>query len=1027
MPNFTQIFSELFSSTHGQVTVFDVNGESFTHDNLAKVAAWASDAINPTLDLVTDEGEAIGIFIAGNPDVVEPSPSLRVEGGMVYLIAGDPILAQRTGLHLCPLKTLLDHTDGTGALTGLVRYAVDDVDLNTPGGQVNIKLMNGRNRQEQQGKWKPISSTFRQFCDILRDHKVGEKDGPCFLQGESADGARKSSAQIANHILGVDLDSGAPLVDVIKTIEQNGLEAVVYTTHSHMKDTTQVKRDHFMKVMDTSEAEPDLIRQYLMEWKGILPDIVDNIEVLDDAYHTAEGVVILVKHNPMPKFRAVFPLSEGFVFAKRGGSQQDAILEWKERYAGFCTDLKFFFDEKCVDPARLFYLPRHRKTDTAFGSWLIVGDTLDLDKFSRVKVNRKRRKPGKPSGPQNAFTDVGGDHDDGYDDADRYITEKGFNLRRWSSKYARKFEVETMLAQVVGDDFIRDPRQSGKPGTHVECPFEAEHSSFGGGGTFVVNAGDNQADGFDGGFTFTCVHAACIGRDRLDMLKELLEQDVITENNLTDTEFLVQTEEDEAENNELNESITPSSSDLKQPEAAPLNEEEQALKDMNERYAVLIGKNSVSVLMEPEEPGGDYQILAEQSFNLLERNRTVLRFPSKGEPKAIQMSHEWLAWEHRRLFKGMNFYPAGDAPPGIYNTFNGWSTKSIPGDWGTLQHHLLNNICEGYECRNEYFLTWLADMVQNPGHKAGVATVLTGAKGCGKSKMFDWMRVLLGRYAVKISQADGITGKFNAHHENKILIVGDEAVRSIDSRTDAVIKDMITSPVMQIEGKGRDQRLVNSCSRLAMISNDEHVVRATLDERRYFVLHCGDGNIQDQRFFAELDREMLNGGVEAMMYDLMHHVPKNGWASLRRPPITPYLRNQQALTLNALDRFIVELVREEGYVSEDGVHIDLHETSARTHSCLSLRTAANDYQKTEPLSERVRADYTALCIAAKRMLGASEGMGERDGNRGRMVIFPPLRDARKYLSQNHGIEITPPPEIEPDKRGNVVALHRKAG
>jgi hypothetical protein len=91
--------------------------------------------------------------------------------------------------------------------------------------------------------------------------------------------------------------------------------------------------------------------------KGVLPHIVEQVAIIDDAYHTEEGVVILVQHRPMPKFRAVFPLHEPFVFAKRGGTQQDAIAEWKERYAGFASAMNFFFDEKCVDPARLFYFP----------------------------------------------------------------------------------------------------------------------------------------------------------------------------------------------------------------------------------------------------------------------------------------------------------------------------------------------------------------------------------------------------------------------------------------------------------------------------------------------------------------------------------------------------------------------------------------------------------------------------------------------------------------------------------------------
>ncbi|SEJ83211.1 hypothetical protein SAMN05428950_103390 [Sphingomonas sp. OV641] len=512
------------------LTVRDSHGETFTSDDLTEVARWASRADDPMIDLVTDLGEGVGLYVAGSPDVVEPQPSLKLEGGMIFMIDGDPLLKQPAGFHLCPLSAFLDKGREADSLDDLTWYTPAQLNIVTPGSIPNVVLMTGRSRQEGQGKWKPITSTFAQFSAILLDHKVGEKNGTCFLQGESADGARKSSAQIANHILGVDLDSGAPLNDVMATIQKHGLEAVIYTTHSHLKDTSEIKRDHFMKKMDANVADLELLKRYLIERKGVLPHIVKKLEVLDDAKHTAEGVVILVRHEPIPKFRAVFSLSEPFIFAKRGGSQQDAINEWKERYAGFCTDMGFFFDEKCVDPARLFYLPRHKNSNSNFGSWRIAGNTLDLDKFSRVKISRNRRS-GAARGPQNAFTAaaIAAGANDYDDDPDRYITDDGFNLRRWSAKFAKHFEIQTMLDTLVGGDFIREPRPSGKPGVQVECPFEAEHTTLGGSGTFVVNAGDNYADGFEGGFTFNCQHAACNGRDRLDFLKELLENEIISE------------------------------------------------------------------------------------------------------------------------------------------------------------------------------------------------------------------------------------------------------------------------------------------------------------------------------------------------------------------------------------------------------------------------------------------------------------------------------------------------------------------
>ena len=396
--------------------------------------------------------------------------------------------------------------------------------------------MTGRRCDEGQGKWKEVSSSFGQFETMLQDHKQGPKDGPCFLQGKSANGARKAVAMIENHILGVDLDSGAPLKDVMDTIQRYGLEAVIYTTHNHLKNTSVIKRDHFLKWADASTVEEDTVRDYLIHVKGTLPSIVDDLTIIDDAHHSDEGVVILVQHKPMPKFRAVFPLASPFVFAKRGGSQQDAINEWKERYAGFCTELGLFFDEKCVDPARLFFLPRHAAKDKAFGSWLVMGEPLDLDQFDRVKMKRGRNNK-RTAVAANAYTAAAGGVDDDEDEADRYITSCDFNLKGWSIKYAKRFEVQTMIEEVVGGDFIREPRGN-KPGVHVECPFEAEHSSFGGGGTFVVNASDNLDDGHEGGFTFTCVHNSCAGRDRLDYLKEMIEQELITVADLKNKDFL---------------------------------------------------------------------------------------------------------------------------------------------------------------------------------------------------------------------------------------------------------------------------------------------------------------------------------------------------------------------------------------------------------------------------------------------------------------------------------------------------------
>lgn len=1052
MPAYTQLIHDLFGQANGRVTVSDINGEEYTSHDLIKVGAWASNAIDPWLDLVTDEGEAVGIFMPGNPEVCEPQPSFDVDGGMIYMIKGDPVPGQKSGYHLCPMDIFLGK-NGEVDLAGLNTFEPYELDIQTPGSRREIVLMTGRSRQEGQGRWKPLRSTFGQFTDALRDHKVGEKDGACFLQGESADGARKSSAQIANHILGVDLDSGAPLHDVIQTIQKHGLEAVIYTTHSHLKDTSEIKRDHFMKLMATNEADPDLIRQYLIETKGVLPHIVEEIEVLDDAKHTAEGVVIFVKHRPMPKFRAVFPLSEPFIFAKRGGSQQDAILEWKERYAGFCTDLGFFYDEKCVDPARLFYLPRHRKDDTKFGSYLIAGDVLDLDKFSRVKINRRKKKPGA-AGPVNAFTAAGagvGDDDD--DDADRYITEDGFNLRRWGAKNAKRFEIEAMLEEVVGGDFIREARQSGKPGVHVECPFEAEHSTFGGGGTFVVNASDNYTEGFEGGFSFTCVHNACHGRDRLDFLKELLDQGVIEKGDLSNKDYLFELEDDEEEEprrgepemvavrhretaetgnravddrNAAANDRAGAQSDIDEDIAS--DDEDVVLKAFNRRYAVIRTSGGVRILVEPRTAEDDVAFESQNDVSLYEKNRVIWVGGGKNQPaKKMEAFKVWLEWERRRTYSRVVFAPGSSVPKDTYNLFRGWPFEPVattwretmenydtpvPGDWSMLRGHIFENICESDETLFNWFMTWLAMLFQKPAAKPGSTVVVTGEKGTGKSTVFDYVNQLLGRCGITVSQRKQIVGQFNGHLATTLLMVCEEAFWAADPQAEGVLKDMITNKSVLIEKKGYDPIQSQNYTRLALISNNEWVVPASLkDERRFFVLRCNSARRGDLRFFEDMREQMeKKGGLEAFLYDLLHWEPINGtFSSLFNPPITAHLQQQQIESLTGVQKFMLELVKAGVYeTNDDNISpIELN-TDRDTHIyAVDMRAAVQDYVKFRFASDKAKTSFDDIAAVVTDWFGAREVSMSVDGatNKKRTFIFPALDDVRAKLKESKGLDI----------------------
>lgn len=1009
------LLRDVFDATAGEITLNDADGSTFTSGDFDALSAWCKQADDPWVDLVTTSGECAGMYMPGDARVVEPQPSIPLQDGMVYLL-NEPVPNMGQGTHVVPVDSLFDAIGNDG---NVVQYDPKTLDIVSPGSLVAIKLAHGRSRQEQQGKWKSVASTFSKFSDFLRIHAEGAKDGPCFLQGDCAGGHRKAAAMIANYVLGVDLDSGAPVEDVIASVQKAGLEAVIYTTHSHLKDESKIKRDHFMKWAGNEEPTPENVAEYLKQVKGVLPDIVDEIVIKDDAYHTEEGIVILVQHRPMPKFRVVFPLDEPFVFAKRGSTQQDAINEWKERYAGVCTEMGFFFDEKCADPARLFYFPRHKRGDP-HGSWLIAGRALKIDDYDRLKITRGRRNRKQAD---NVFSANGIDDTE----AGRYITEKGFNLVPWVAKHGKRFEIENMITDLY-PDMLRDPRTSGKPGIHVECPFENEHTDFGGGGTYIVNASDNYNDGFDGGFTFHCVHNACSGRNRLDFLREMLDQELIAPSDLSNKSYMLELEGDEDEEEETSQpaatSRTPaggSDASRRADDDAELSEdndgddEEALLRSFNRRYAVIITSGGVKILREPDrdDPEGDVQFLSQNDVALFERNNVYWISDKKaGTSKKLEVFKMWLEWEKRRTYKNVVFLPGEETPKHIYNLFRGWPHQPVPGDWSMLRNHIYENICESDDYLFGWFMTWLAHIFQRPNQKPGSTLVITGQKGTGKSTLFDYMNQLLGRHGITVSQRKQIVGQFNGHLATCLLMVCEEAFWAADPQAEGVLKDMITNKAMLIEKKGYDPIQSINYTRLALISNNEWVVPASIkDERRFGVFRCNETRRGDIDFFEEMRDQMeKRGGLEAMMYDLMNWKPQGGsWGVLYTPPVTKHLQQQQVESLTGVQKFMLELVKAGVYESSnDNIEpIELNDDRETLVYAVNMRSAVEDYVRFRFASDKAKTSYDDIAAVVKDWFGAREVMLDVDGqmNKRRTFIFPPLTQTRANLRESKGLDI----------------------
>lgn len=168
----------------------------------------------------------------------------------------------------------------------------------------------------------------------------------------------------------------------------------------------------------------------------------------------------------------------------------------------------------------------------------------------------------------------------------------------------------------------------------------------------------------------------------------------------------------------------------------------------------------------------------------------------------------------------------------------------------------------------DYVIRWFAHLFQRQGELPGTALVLRGRQGTGKGTMMMYLGIIVGQHYLELVQMGQVTGRFNAHMKDALLVHANEAIWGGDKASEGAIKAMITDETSAVEFKGRDIITVKNYKRLVLASNNDWVVPRDMDDRRFFVLDVSDAHKEDQEYFDAIHAEMSAGGLEALMHHL---------------------------------------------------------------------------------------------------------------------------------------------------------------
>jgi phage/plasmid primase-like uncharacterized protein len=342
-------------------------------------------------------------------------------------------------------------------------------------------------------------------------------------------------------------------------------------------------------------------------------------------------------------------------------------------------------------------------------------------------------------------------------------------------------------------------------------------------------------------------------------------------------------------------------------------EAQTELAKLNAEYAVVLMGGKLRIIQEGNDELFDkstIDFLDKEAFIGFHKNRKVMVPTGKDDGmKKVDIGNLWMNWEERRSFKKVVFDPSMKCSSEAYNLFRGFSVKKKKGDWSKMKSHILNVICGGNEQHFNYFIQWMARMVQDPGGKRpGVTIVMKGKKGTGKSLVSEYFGSIFGDAYLPIANQHHILGNFNMHLSKCLFLFLDEAIWGGDKKAEGILKHLITSDVNMFEPKGIDSVAMKSYLNIMIASNEDWVIPATADERRFFALDVKmDLQGKEKRaYFNAIYDEMQNGGPAAMLHDLLE--VDVDLDVLRDPPKTDMLNEQVELGLPEEHKFWQEVI-----------------------------------------------------------------------------------------------------------------------
>lgn len=336
------------------------------------------------------------------------------------------------------------------------------------------------------------------------------------------------------------------------------------------------------------------------------------------------------------------------------------------------------------------------------------------------------------------------------------------------------------------------------------------------------------------------------------------------------------------------------------------------IERLNTKHAILFSRGGSVVVM--TEDGEGLRYTRANDFKLLYPEPVIVGANKAGDVISKPLGEVWLTHPARRMYWGTQLCANGGGRQDYYNRWKGFTVEPKKGDWSLYRKQLQALVNHDEDCE-AYVLAWLALTVRYPDQPIGTCIAFRGEQGCGKTTFCKWFGELFGSHFIHLDSERRLLGNFNAHLENAIVVLADEAVWAGGKQGLGALKRMITEDTLDIERKYLDTVQEPNRIHLLVNSNEDWVVPKSLNDRRFLVLSSSDELRGNVAFFSAVWKQLHEGGLAALLYDLLND--ETLLRDTRVLPRTAEGEKQQRLSMESLHAWWVDELESGELWSKD--------------------------------------------------------------------------------------------------------------